>query len=117
MKNFWQELKRRKVIRVGIVYLIGAWAAVEAASVLFPALLLPEWTTRLVVALALIGFPVTVVLAWAFDVTERGVQKTAAKTDHPPRLYQTHLNLHLSPKIASMAGSGLQTFSTAMSGL
>ena len=84
MKNFWQELKRRKVIRVAIVYVIGAWVSVEVASVLFPALLLPDWTTRLVVALALIGFPVTVVLAWTFDVTERGVQKTAAKKDQPP---------------------------------
>jgi|GEM_PF-724344 len=83
MKNFWQELKRRKVIRVAIVYVIGAWVAVESASVLFPALLLPEWTTRLVVALALVGFPVTVLLAWAFDVTDRGIRKTSAKVEIP----------------------------------
>lgn len=83
MKKFWQELKRRKVIRVAVVYIIGAWVAVEAASVLFPALLLPDWTTRLVVALALIGFPVTVVLAWAFDVTEGGFQKTPGKQSKP----------------------------------
>ena len=68
MSNFWHELLRRKVIRVGVVYTVAAWAAVEAASVVFPSLLLPDWTLRLVVALALIGFPVSLGLAWAFEV-------------------------------------------------
>ena len=67
-KKFWDELSRRKVIRVAVVYTVVAWAAVEAASVIFPALLLPEWTERLVVALALLGFPVALALAWAFEV-------------------------------------------------
>jgi tetratricopeptide (TPR) repeat protein len=66
--RFWEELSRRKVIRVAVVYTVVAWAAVEAASVIFPALLLPEWTERLVVALALLGFPVALALAWAFEV-------------------------------------------------
>ncbi len=56
------------MIRVAVVYTVVAWAAVEAASVIFPALLLPEWTERLVVALALLGFPVALALAWAFEV-------------------------------------------------
>ena len=68
MSSFWQELKRRKVIRVAVVYLVVGWAIVEATSVLFPALLLPDWTQRLVVILALLGFPAAVILAWAFDV-------------------------------------------------
>ena len=76
--KFWEELRRRKVIRVAVVYVVAAWAAVEVASVVFPALLLPEWTSRLVVALALLGFPVALVLAWAFEV----------KSEHasPPQL-------------------------------
>lgn len=73
--KFWGELRRRKVIRVAVVYAIAAWAAVEVASVVFPSLLLPEWSPRLVVALALIGFPVAVGLAWAFQVTPEGLQK------------------------------------------
>jgi hypothetical protein len=66
--GFWEELRRRKVIRVAVVYAVIAWAAVEAASVLFPSLLLPEWSLRLLVVMALIGFPVAVGLAWAFEV-------------------------------------------------
>jgi tetratricopeptide (TPR) repeat protein len=68
LNRFWQELRRRKVIRVAVVYTVAAWAAVEAASVVFPTLLLPDWSLRLLVVLALIGFPVAVALAWAFEV-------------------------------------------------
>ena len=58
------------------MYLVVGWAIVEAASVLFPALLLPDWTHRLVVVLTLLGFPAAVILAWAFDVTPDGLRKT-----------------------------------------
>lgn len=70
--ELWNELRRRKVIRVAVVYVVSAWIAVEAASVIFPALLFPEWTSRMVVALALIGFPVAVGLAWAFEIRPEG---------------------------------------------
>ena len=72
LTELWNELRRRKVIRVAVVYAVAAWVAVEAASVIFPALLFPEWTARMVVALALIGFPVAVGLAWAFEVRPEG---------------------------------------------
>jgi len=70
--RFYRELKRRKVIRVAIVYTIVAWIIVEASSVMFPGLLLPEWSLRLVIALAIIGFPIALVLAWAFELTPDG---------------------------------------------
>ena len=71
--RFYRELKRRKVIRVAIVYIVVTWIIVEAASVMFPELLLPDWSVRLVIALAIIGFPVAMVLAWAFELTpDRG---------------------------------------------
>jgi adenylate cyclase len=66
--QFYRELKRRKVIRVAIAYLVVAWLLVEIASVLFPELLLPNWSVRLVIALLVIGFPIALVLAWAFDL-------------------------------------------------
>jgi len=74
IKSFWGDLRRRKVVRVAVVYAIAAWVAVEVSSVMFPSLLLPDWTTRLVVALVLIGFPVALGLAWAFQVTPEGVK-------------------------------------------
>ena len=75
LKNFWSELRRRKVVRAIVVYCIVAWVVVEAASVIFPALLLPDWSERLVLALAIIGFPLAVVLAWAFDLSPEGLQR------------------------------------------
>ena len=78
MKPFLAELKRRKVVRVAIVYVVVGLVVVEAANNLFPALNLPDWTVTLVVALALLGFPVAVALGWAFEITPSGVQRTAS---------------------------------------
>lgn len=69
----WNELRRRRVLRVAAVYGVTAWVVVEVASVIGPALLLPDWLTRIVVVVAALGFPLALVLAWAFDVTpDRG---------------------------------------------
>jgi tetratricopeptide (TPR) repeat protein len=68
IQRFWQELYRRKVIRVAVVYAVVAWAMIEAASVVFPSLLLPDWSLRMLVIMALLGFPVAVGLAWAFEI-------------------------------------------------
>jgi adenylate cyclase len=72
--RFYGELKRRKVIRVATVYAVVAWIIVEIASVMFPGLLLPEWSVRFVIALAIIGFPIALVLAWAVELTPEGIK-------------------------------------------
>jgi adenylate cyclase len=74
--SFAAELKRRHVIRLAIVYLIVGWVVIQAADVIFPALQIPDWAFRLVVVLALLGFPVALVLAWGFDLTHSGVVRT-----------------------------------------
>ena len=66
-------------MRVAVVYAVVAWAVVEAADILFPALLLPDWTQRLVIALIVIGFPLALVLAWAFELTPDGLRRETAK--------------------------------------
>jgi TolB-like protein len=76
VKPFLAELKRRKVVRVAIVYVVVGLVVAEAANNLLPALNLPDWTVTLVVALTLLGFPVAVALAWAFDITPEGVKRT-----------------------------------------
>lgn len=70
--KFWRELKRRKVMRVAVAYAVAAWIVVEVASVVLPTLLLPEWSVRLVTVLALLGFPIALVLAWVFELTPDG---------------------------------------------
>jgi len=78
ISRFYQELKRRKVIRVAIVYALVAWVVVEVASVMFPGLLLPDWSVRLVIGLAIIGFPIALVLAWAIELTPDGLKTDSA---------------------------------------
>ena len=66
--EFVEELRRRRVIRVALVYLVAAWVLIQVAQTMFPALLLPDWTVTLVVILVAIGFPVAIILAWAYQV-------------------------------------------------
>jgi adenylate cyclase len=75
LRTFWSELRRRKVIRAALVYMVVAWVTVEVTSVIFPTLLLPEWTQRLVLGLAIVGFPLVMVLAWAFELSPDGLQR------------------------------------------
>ena len=70
------ELKRRRVFRVLIAYAVTAFVIIQIADIVFPALHLPEWTLTLVVVLIGIGFPIVFGLAWAFDLTDKGVVKT-----------------------------------------
>jgi TolB-like protein/tetratricopeptide (TPR) repeat protein len=75
--NFFTELKRRKVFKVGAAYLIVAWLAVQAASIGFPAFDAPPWALRIFILIALLGFPIAVVMAWVFDITPAGVKLDA----------------------------------------
>ncbi|MFC1777443.1 hypothetical protein ACFL3I_08885 [Pseudomonadota bacterium] len=76
MGNLFEELKRRKVFRVGAAYLVVGWIALQVVGEIADPLKLPVWTASLVVVLLGIGFPVAIVLAWAFEVTPEGVKKT-----------------------------------------
>lgn len=76
--NFWEELKRRRVIRVTVLYAVVGWFVIEAASQIFENLNQPEWAVTLVTVLVLLGFFPAVVLAWAFDIGPGGVHKTPA---------------------------------------
>jgi adenylate cyclase len=78
MKDFLAELKRRRVFRVVIIYVIIVPALIAFASDAFPALGIPGWVLTLVVVLAVLGFPLAVGLAWAFDVTPHGIERTSA---------------------------------------
>jgi TolB-like protein/Flp pilus assembly protein TadD len=76
MTGFFEELQRRKVYRVAAAYIIAAGFLIQIASAAFPAWELPDWSLRLVIALLLIGFPIALILAWAYDITAHGIQVT-----------------------------------------
>src|SRR5438093_5423973 len=76
MSGFFEEVKRRKVYRVAAAYVIAGGGIIQLASAAFPAWELPNWTLRLVIVLLLTGFPIALILAWAFDVTPQGIRAT-----------------------------------------
>lgn len=80
-RRFLGELQRRKVIRVAVTYGVVAWLVVQVAEAVFDPLRLPDWTLTLVVVLAILGFPIAVALAWAFEITPTGVQKETVRLD------------------------------------
>jgi TolB-like protein/Flp pilus assembly protein TadD len=102
MSSFFEELKRRKVYRVAVAYVIAAGGIIQLASAVFPAWELPSWTLRLTVVLLLIGFPLALLLAWAFDVTPQGIQSTPS-LNHGPELATGHRRRN----ITLLVGSGV----------
>ena len=75
-KNFFAELKRRNVYKVAIAYAVVAWLLMQVATQVFPFLEIPNWAIRLVIMLLALGFPVSLILAWAFELTPEGLKRT-----------------------------------------
>ena len=80
MRAFFRQLQKRRVIKVGIAYLIVAWLSLQLADVIFPAMHLPDWSTSLVLGLLIVGFPLALVLSWVFDITPGGIHRTKEST-------------------------------------
>jgi len=94
MIAFFEEVQRRKVYRIAAAYIIAAGFLIQIASATFPAWDLPNWSLRLVITLLLIGFPIALILAWAYDVTPQGIQVT-------PKIQGTHRRRNLVFLIAT----------------
>ncbi len=76
LRNFFVELKRRNVYKVAIAYGVVAWLLIQIATQVFPFFEIPNWTVRLVVLLIAIGFPIALIIAWAFELTPEGLKRT-----------------------------------------
>ena len=74
--NFFAELKRRNVYKVAVAYAIVGWLLVQVATQVFPFFEIPNWAVRLVVLAIVIGFPIALVIAWAFELTPEGLKRT-----------------------------------------
>ena len=85
MSGFFEEVRRRKVYRVAAAYVIAAGFIIQISSAVFPAWDLPNWAFRLVVVFLLIGFPISLILAWAYDITPQGIRATPAPQTHRRR--------------------------------
>src|SRR5437764_592891 len=103
MSGFFEELQRRKVYRVAAAYVVAAGFLIQIASAAFPAWELPNWSLRLVIVLLLIGFPIALILAWAYDITPQGIQGTP-KTPGAHRRRNLILLVALAVIISASAG-------------
>ena len=78
LSQFLTELRRRRVIRVVVLYAIAGWIIVQVAATVLPELHVPQWSVTLVIVLVALGLPLAAILAWAFDVGESGLKRTTA---------------------------------------
>lgn len=83
LSTLFAELRRRSVLQVAGVYLVAAWVVIQVSVTTFPVLMVPEWVVQAVVVAAVLGFPVAVVLAWAYEITPEGVRRTAEVDQGP----------------------------------
>jgi TolB-like protein/Tfp pilus assembly protein PilF len=84
-RNFFSELKRRNVYKVAIAYAVVAWLLLQAASILFPTFEAPPWTMKMFVAVTALGFPIALIIAWAFELTPEGLKRTEFADELPKK--------------------------------
>jgi TolB-like protein len=83
-RNFFAELRRRNVYKVAVAYAVVGWLIAQIATQIFPFLEIPNWIVRLVIVLIAIGFPIALVIAWAFEATPEGIKRTEVADAMPP---------------------------------
>ncbi len=88
--SFLSELKRRNVYKVAIAYAVVAWLLMQAASILFPTFEAPLWTMKVFVAVIAFGFPVALIIAWAFELTPEGLKRTEFADELPKKSARSH---------------------------
>jgi hypothetical protein len=85
LRNFVGELKRRNVYKVAIAYAVVAWLLMQIATQVFPFLEIPNWAIRLVIMLLVLGFPIALIIAWAFELTPEGLKRTEVADREPAK--------------------------------
>src|SRR5262245_65715744 len=75
-ENFFGELKRRNVYKVAVAYAVVGWLVIQVSSTVLPTFHAPEWVVQTLMVLVAIGFPIALVIAWAFELTPEGIKRT-----------------------------------------
>jgi len=104
MSSFFEEVKRRKVYRVAIAYVVASWALAQSLAQVLPVFDIPNSVIRTVIAVMLVGFPVALVLAWVFDVTPQGIKTTP--TVASPKQVRRNIAMLIAAGVAISAGVG-----------
>ena len=104
------ELKRRNVFKVAIAYILVAWVVLQIADVLFPALALPDWSIRLVAGFLVLGFPVALVLAWAYELTPDGLRPDGVEKKSTQGKHHTLDRAIIVLLLVALAGFAFERF-------
>ena len=94
-KNFFAELKRRNVYKVAVAYVVAGWALAQGIAQVFPVFDVPNWIVRLIVLLIVIGFPIALALAWAFEITPEGLKRTNVADAMPSMPQKKHAWIYI----------------------
>ena len=116
MPSFIDELKKRKVFNSAAIYLATAFILLQAATIIIPALKIPEWTISFLVVLAILGFPVVIIISWIYDISDEGFVKTETESDiEPSRMQKSSMIGILTTIIITifMTYKGVDYFSTS----
>ena len=93
--NFFAELKRRNVYKVAVAYIVAGWALSQGIAQVFPVFDVPNWVIRLIVLLIIIGLPIALRLAWAFELTPEGIKRTETADAMPAARETEEIRLDL----------------------
>src|SRR5438046_3647683 len=104
LRNFFAELRRRNVYKVSVAYAVVGWLLVQISTHVFPCLEIPNWIVRLVIILIAIGFPIALVIAWAFEATPEGIKRTEV-ADAMPGSAATRRKKHASIYVVVIAAA------------
>src|SRR5437868_9300741 len=108
--TFLTELKRRKVYRVAVAYAIVAWLLIQAASILFPTFEAPPWVMKVFVTAVILGFPVALILAWAFELTPEGIRRAEEVAPRESKTLKAGRKWTAIVVAAAVLAAGLLTF-------
>src|SRR5437868_11830419 len=108
--TFLTELKRRKVYRVAVAYAIVAWLLIQAASILFPTFEAPPWVMKVFVTAVILGFPVALILAWAFELTPEGLKRSQDVMAQEPATRKSGGKWTAIITVAAVVATGLLAF-------
>lgn len=109
-RNLFAELKRRNVYKVAVAYAVVSWLLVQVATQVFPFFDIPNWAVRLVVLLLILGFPVALVLSWAFEITPEGIKRESEVASDKSITHHTGRKIVALTIVLAVVAAGLLAF-------
>src|SRR6478736_3967136 len=94
-REFFAELKRRNVYKVAIAYAVVGWLLIQIATQVFPFFEIPNWGVRLMVLIIAFGFPIALILAWAFELTPEGIKRTEFADELPTKASRSRVWIYV----------------------